>query len=108
MGDLAQALCLFCTVITGAPAPQLADTAGDIKYRHEVLGHGKHLLRLSVDYYLVEPEAAMRRRLEGFAQGYAQHTCPGRFAFVDGGSRYLRTENVTPFAKQFVFQCLNR
>ena len=63
MGDLAQALCLFCTVITGTPAPQMPQTTWDIKYRHEDLGHGKHLLRLSVDYYLVQPQSDMRRRI---------------------------------------------
>ena len=76
MGDLAQALCLFCTVITGTPAPQMPQTSGDIKYRHEDLGHGKHLLRLSVDYYLLQPQSDMRRRMETFAQDYAQQTCP--------------------------------
>ena len=108
MGDLAQALCLFCTVITGTPAPQMPQTTWDIKYRHEDLGHGKHLLRLSVDYYLVQPQSDMRRRMELFAQDYAQQTCPVRYAFVDNGSRYMRTEDLTPLAKQFVFRCVGR
>jgi hypothetical protein len=108
MGDLAQALCFFCTVVTGTPAPQLSHTSWDVKYTHEVLSHSKHLLRLSVDYYLIQPQSDMRRRMEAFAENYAQQTCPGRHAFVDQGSRYMRTEDLTPLAKQFVFRCVTR
>src|ERR1051325_394056 len=46
MPPLASVLCIVCWSV-GAPAPDMAHEAGSIWYRHEVLSHGKHLLRLS-------------------------------------------------------------
>jgi len=104
MSPLAQILCL-CTFLTSAPVPQMPQRSWDIRYKHEPLSHRKHLLRLSVDYYLIEPEQAMRQRMHAFAENFAAETCSGRFAFIHD-RRLSRIDLITPLAAQFVFRCL--
>ena len=97
MSPLAQILCL-CTSVAFAPQPQISRQVGDVWYTHEILGHGKHLLRLSTTDLLLDSDQARRHRLTAFAKDFAHRTCPGRFVFVDG-------ERLTSYARQFVFRC---
>jgi hypothetical protein len=98
MSPLAQLLCL-CFSVAGAPQPQTARSAGDIWFTHESLGHGKHLLRLSSDGFLLDFDRWRKNRMLAFATDFAGRTCPGRFVFIDG-------DRSTSYAGNVVFQCV--
>jgi hypothetical protein len=97
MSPIAQLLC-FCTSIAFAPLPQVSQEAWDIRYTHEALGRGRHLLRLSTTDFILDSDPGRRNRLSAFAHDFATRTCPGRFVF-------LSEDHLTTYAGQFVFQC---
>jgi len=95
-----KALC-FCTVM-GVPQPQVAHQSGDIWYTVEPLSRGGQLLRLSTSDSVIDHDDARLRRLQAFAESYADQACGGRFRLTPAGERY----RVRPvYARQFVFRC---
>ena len=98
MPPLASALCLFCWS-AGAPAPDMAHQAGSIWYRHEVLSHGKHLLRLSTTDLILDTGHWRKHRLTAFAENFAANTCDGRFKILNG-------DRITTYAARVLFRCL--
>jgi len=98
MYSIAQILCFFCGTVGSPPYAPMPQQAGDVWYRHEVLGHGKHLLRLSNTDRLLDSGQARQYRLYAFATDFASRTCPRNFVFVDG-------DRLTSYATQIVFQC---
>jgi len=104
MNALLQALC-FCAAVAGDPYPQLAQQAGDLWFTHERLGHGKHLLRLSVRDLILDSDHHRKQRLAAFAQQFADQTCQGRYKLADG--ERASWPKIRPlYAKQFVFRCV--
>jgi hypothetical protein len=97
MPPLASLLCVFCWSI-GAPAPDMAHEAGSIWYRHEVLSHGKHLLRLSTTDLIIDTGRWRKQRLRAFAQNFAADTCAGRYTI-------LNSDRLTAYAANVVFRC---
>ncbi|MFL4970953.1 MAG: hypothetical protein ACJ8FK_20350 [Xanthobacteraceae bacterium] len=103
MSSIAQILCIFCISLSGAPYPQLSHGAGGIRYTHEVLGRGTHLLRLSTDYFPFHSDRAALQHMHAFAASFAANTCPGRFLV-----QYRRSAlpPASPLmAENFVFRC---
>ena len=98
MSPLAQILCL-CFSVVGAPQPQMSRESWDIRYTHESLGHGKHLLRLSTTDFILDWDKWRSHRMLAFASDFASRTCPRRFVFVDG-------DRLTTYAGNVVFQCV--
>ena len=98
MPPLASLLCVFCWSV-GAPAPDMAHEAGSIWYRHEILSHGKHLLRLSTTDLIVDSGRWRKQRLRAFAQNFAADTCAGRYTI-------LNSDRITTTAAQVLFRCL--
>ena len=98
MYSIAQILCFFCSTVGSPPYAPMPQQAGDVWYRHEVLKHGKHLLRLSNTDLLLDSGQARQYRLYAFATDFASRTCPRHFVFIDG-------DRLTSYATQFVFQC---
>jgi hypothetical protein len=104
MNALLQALC-FCVPFAGEPYPQLAQQAGDLWFTHELLGHGRHLLRLSASDRILDSDYARIGRMEAFAQQFADQTCQGRYKLADG--ERASWPKIRPvYAKQFVFRCV--
>lgn len=97
MSPFAQLLCLYLSV-PSAPYPQVARHDGDIAYTHEVLSHGKHLLRLSTTDLLLDTDRMRKRRMIAFARDYAERTCGGRYGLIDG-------DRLTTYAGQVTFKC---
>jgi hypothetical protein len=98
MPALAALLCLFCWP-AGAPAPDMAHQAGDIWYRHEVLSHGKHLLRLSTTDFILDTGKWRKHRLIAFAENFAAGTCAGRYKILNG-------DRLTTYAANVLFRCV--
>jgi len=95
-----KALC-FCTV-TGMPQPQVAHQSGDIWYTEEPRSRGGRLPRLSTSDSVIDHDDARLRRLQPFAESYADQACHGRFQLKPAGERY----GVRPvYARQFVYRC---
>jgi len=95
-----KALC-FCTVM-GVPQPQVAHQSGDVWYTEEPLSRGGLLLRLSTSDSVIDHDDARLRRLQAFAESYAEAACRGRFELRPAGERY----GVRPvYARQFVYRC---
>jgi len=98
MSPLAQLLCL-CTSVAFAPVPQMSQEAwGIMRYTHEELSRGRHLLRISTTDLILDTQAWQRGRLHAFARDFADRTCPGRYVFLD-------KDRLTQYAGQFVFVC---
>jgi len=97
MPSIAQLLC-FCTSLAFAPVPQVSREAWDIRYTHESLSHGRHLLRLSTTDLVLDQDSARFNRMLAFARDFASRTCPARFVFIN-------EDRLTSYAGQFVFQC---
>jgi hypothetical protein len=97
MPPLATLLCLFCWSAS-APAPDMAREAGNIWYRHEVLSHGKHLLRLSTTDLILDTGKWRKARLIAFAENFAASTCGGRYTI-------LNSDRLTTYAAQVLFRC---
>ena len=104
MNAVAQALCIFCVVMGNGPNPQIAHRDGDIRYTHESLRHGRHLLRLSTTDFILDSDQYRNDRLYAFAQQLADRTCQGRFKLADAERRSWPKIRST-YAKQFVFHC---
>ena len=104
MNAVAQALCIFCVVMGNGPNPQIAHRDGDIRYTHESLRHGRHLLRLSTTDFILDSDQYRNDRLYAFAQQFADRTCQGRFKLADAERRSWPKIRPT-YAKQFVFHC---
>src|SRR5258708_21153252 len=71
----------------GAPGGQTAPgsevgATGDIKYSHETLGSGTHLVTVRVSPGLLETEDSMSQRMFVFANKFAAQTCPRPFKFI--------------------------
>jgi hypothetical protein len=98
MSPLPQLLCLFCLSSPSVPYPQAPQQAGDIVYRHEVLSHGKHLLRLSTTDFILDTGHMRKHRMDAFARGYADRTCGGHY-------RLIEWNQLTTYAGQIVFVC---
>lgn len=98
MPPLAALLCLFCSPVS-APAPDMAHQAGDIWYRHEVLSHGKHLLRLSTTDFILDTGKWRKARLTAFAENFAADTCGGRYKMIDG-------DRLTTYTARVLFRCV--
>jgi hypothetical protein len=99
MSLLAQLLCLSsCLSAPSTPAPQVPQHDWDITYRHEVLSHGKHLLRLSTTDLLLDTDGMRNHRIIAFAKDYADRICNGRYSLIDG-------DRLTAYAGQVIFKC---
>jgi hypothetical protein len=105
MDAVLQVLCFFCAAtVANEPYPQLARPFHDIRYTHERLGDGRHLLRLSTSDDIWNWEYDRSERLAAFAHDYAAQTCHGRYRLTDG-ERASWPRIYPTYAKQFVFRC---
>jgi hypothetical protein len=102
MDALLQSLCIFCAVTTG-PHPQVPGI--DIRYSHERVGPGLHLLRLSTTDLILDWNQARKDRLHAFAEQFANDTCRGRFKLGPADNPSWPKIHTT-YAKQFVFRCV--
>jgi hypothetical protein len=83
MSPLAQLLCVFCLSTPAVPYPQVSREAADIRYTHEVLGQGKHLLRLSTNSWFLFANHDRIDHLYAFADALARQVCPGDYRFIE-------------------------
>ncbi len=88
-----------------APGSQVGAT-GDIKYSHENLGSGTHLVTVRVSPGLLETEDSMSQRMFVFANKFAAQTCPRRFEFIADPNRERRVDELTVRVKPYVFRCI--
>lgn len=95
---LLELICMFCWTVR-QPAPALAHDAWDLRYRHEVLPSGRHLLRLSASDRIIDGSDWRRQRMIAFAEDFAANTCNGRYEIA-------RRDGLTTYAAQIVFRCL--
>jgi hypothetical protein len=103
MSSIAPIFCVFCISLSGPPHPQLSREAPGIRYTHEMIGRGTHLLRLSTEHFLFDSDRAAQQHMSDFASYFAANTCPGRFSFE---SRRGALPPVRPIlAQNFVFRC---
>ena len=98
MPPLAALLCFACWSAS-APAPDMAHELGSIWYRHEVLSHGKHLLRLSTTDLILDSGKWRKERLIAFAETFAANTCGGRYKMLGG-------DRITTYAANVRFRCV--
>lgn len=98
MPPLAALLCMVCWS-AAAPMPDMAHEAGDIWYRHEVLSHGKHLLRLSATDRILDTGKWRKYRLIAFAENFAANTCGGHYKILNG-------DRLTTYAANVLFRCV--
>jgi len=95
---------LFCVVCLSMPHPQMSRPVGDIRYTHERLSRGAHLLRLSTTDFIADSDAWRERRLYTFASDYAAQTCAGPYKL--GEATRPSWPKVRPvYAKQYLFSC---
>jgi hypothetical protein len=103
MDGLAQALC-FCFAVGSGPYPQMPQMGFDITHRHELLGYGIHLLRLSTTTLFLDSNGFRVRRLHAFAEQFAARTCQGPYIFMDAENPSW--PDIRPkYAKDFIFRC---
>lgn len=86
----------------GVPQPQVARQAGDIWYTVEPLSRGGQLMRLSTSDSVIDHDDARLRRLEAFAESYADQACRGRFQLRPAGER---SGVRSVYSRQFVYRC---
>lgn len=87
---LSLALCTLClTGCSYTPAtPQSAAGSavggtGGIKYDHQYLGAGKHMLVVTAAPGFMETESSIAQRIHIFATKFAASTCPEGYTFID-------------------------
>jgi hypothetical protein len=102
MFELAPLLCFcaacWCNPAAPAAYPQVSRSAGDLWYTHEVLGHGKHLLRLSAGGLLLDSPPWRSDRIKTLAYDVASKTCSGRFRVIEEG-------RLSAYSGQLFFRC---
>ena len=98
MSPVAAYFCLFCLSVPSAPYPQVARRDGGIAYTHELLTHGRHLLRLSTTDLILDSDHLRKHRIVAFAKDYATRTCGGAYSLVE-------EERLTTYTGQVIFKC---
>jgi len=102
MSTLVQLFCFLCMSLPAVPYPQTSWEVGNIRFTHELLSRGQHLLRLSTQVGFGSLDRTAR--LAAFADDFARHTCPGDFRFVE---RPRLMPDIHPvLSHNFVFRCL--
>lgn len=104
MDTIAQVLCFLCVSTASVPYPQISTPWHDIRYTHELLGQGRHLLRLSTTDMIVDWNRFRKDRLHDFAVRFAEETCQGPFRLADA-DRASWPKTRPTFAKNYLFKC---
>src|SRR5438445_11341651 len=104
MPSLVELLCFLCISVTSLPYPQTSRELGDIRFTHEILSRGQHLLRLSSASAFVFSNQDQLNYMFAFADDFARHTCPGDFRFIE--RRRLMPVIHPALSYNFVFRCL--
>jgi hypothetical protein len=104
MDSLLELFCVVCLSMGPPPHPQMSRAVGDIRYTHERLSRGAHLLRLSTTDFIIAADEGRERRLHAFASDYAARTCAGPFNLGEAARpSWPRARPV--YAKQYLFRC---
>ena len=104
MDGFLQFFCVICLSMTSPPHPQMSRPVGDVRYTHERLGGGVHLLRLSTTDLLLDSDEWRERRLVAFANEYEGSTCGGPFS-VREATRPSWPKTKPLYARQYLFRC---
>ncbi len=79
---------------------------GDVRYTHERLGSGKHLVTVTAAPGVLETEGSIEQRIHVFANKFAAQTCPSAFEFVhDPNFDQSVARGFMKRAKTYVFVC---
>ena len=104
MDGLLEFACVICLSMSAPPHPQMSLAVGDVRYTHERLGQGVHLLRLSTTDLLLDSDDWRARRLLAFASDYAGRACGGPFNLGEA-TRPSWPKTRPLYAKQYLFRC---
>jgi hypothetical protein len=104
MDNFLELFCVACLSMSNPPHPQMSKPAGDIRYTHERLSRGAHLLRLSTTDFILDSDEWRERRLFSFASDYAAQTCGGAFNLGEA-SRPSWPKVKLVYARQYLFRC---
>lgn len=104
MDGFLELFCVICMSMTSPPYPQMSRAAGDVRYTHERLGGGVHLLRLSTADLLIDSDDWRSQRLFAFASDYAGRACGGPFNLGEA-TRPSWPKTRPLYAKQYLFRC---
>lgn len=104
MDSFLELICVICMSMSQPPHPQMSRPDFDVRYTHERLSGGKHLLRLSTTDFLIDKDKWRAQRLLTFAADFAGQTCGGPFRL--GEAARPSWPEVRPiYAKQYIFRC---
>ena len=104
MDSFLELFCVVCLSMSQPPHPQMSRPVGDIRYTHERLSRGGHLLRLSTKDFIADSDEWRERRLYAFASDYAAQTCAGPYKLSEAARPSW--PKVRPvYAKQYLFSC---
>lgn len=79
---------------------------GNVKYHHEILGGGKHLLTVTASPGLLETEGSIAQRIHIFSNKFAAKKCPNLFDFVhDPNFDQSIAAGFMKRTKTYVFMC---
>lgn len=79
---------------------------GDVKYTHERLGSGKHLVTVTAAPGVLETEGSIEQRIHVFANKFAAQNCPSAFEFVhDPNFDQSVARGFMKRTKTYVFVC---
>ena len=106
MDNFLELFCVICLSMSQPPLPQMSRPVGDIRYTHERLSGGKHLLRLSTTDFIIDGDAWRERRLVAFASNFAAQTCGGASFRLDEATRPSWPRVRPVYAKQYLFSCV--
>jgi hypothetical protein len=105
VSNLWEVLCVVCISVGSPPYPQMSRSAGDIRYTHERLTDGQHLLRLSTTDLILDSQDWRERRMFSFASDFADRACRGAFTF---GEAVRESWPVRPmYSRQHLFRCVS-
>ena len=104
MDGFLELFCVICLSMTAPPHAQMSRAVGDVRYTHERLGGGMHLLRLSTTDLLIDSDDWRQQRLLAFANEYAGRACAGPFSLGEA-TRPSWPKTKPLYAKQYLFRC---
>jgi hypothetical protein len=94
------------------PSPSSIDAGsgvggtGDVRYTHESLGAGKHLVTVTASPGVMETEGSIEQRIHIFTNRFAAKTCPSTFEFVhDPNFEQSVARGFMKRTKTYVFVC---
>jgi len=109
----ALAVCAFVVAgcsYTAAPRSIEQDSevggTGDVRYTHERLATGKHMVTVTAAPGMLETEGSIEQRIHVFANKFAARTCPTSFEFVhDPNFEQSVARGFMKRTKTYVFVC---